>query len=160
MHKLLGCKKCLCVAKQRCQMTRCGCAFKLWIPICDGQKVWKSLHQKNKQKQTNKSNSFDDQMSKNIKNGMIPCVLMGYFVISIIVNVIFGDDVSRNDRLTSLISSLACCSLSGLLVNCSLASASRFFCSNIWLSCHFCHVFIRWSNTPWANTHTYCNFCT
>lgn len=79
----------------------------------------------------NKSNSFDDQMSKNIKNGMIPCVLMGYFVISIIVNVIFGDDVSQNDRLTSLISSLACCSLSGLLVNCSLASASRFFCSNI-----------------------------
>lgn len=143
-------KKCLCVAKQRCQMTRCGCgcAFKLWIPICDGEKVWKSLHQ-------NKSNSFDDQMSKNIKNGMIPCVLMGYFVISIIVNVIFGDDVSQNDRRTSLISSLACCSLSGLLVNCSLASASRFFCSNIWLSCHFCHVFIRWSNTPWANTHTH-----
>lgn len=82
-------------------------------------------------KKKKKSNSFDDQMSKNIKNGMIPCVLMGYFVISIIVNVIFGDDVSQNDRLTSLISSLACCSLSGLLVNCSLASASRFFCSNI-----------------------------
>ena len=55
--------------------------------------------------------------------------------------------------LTSLISSLACCSLSGLLVNCSLASASRFLCRSNWLSCHFCHVFIRWSNTPCINTH-------
>lgn len=156
MHKLLGCKKCLCVAKQRCQMTRCGCgcAFKL-----NSHLWWAKSLKIIASKKKKKSNSFDDQMSKDIKNGMIPCVLMGYFVISIIVNVIFGDDVSQNDRLTSLISSLACCSLSGLLVNCSLASASRFFCSNIWLSCHFCHVFIRWSNTPWANTHTYCNFC-
>ena len=56
---------------------------------------------------------------------------------------------------TSLISSLACCSLSGLLANCSLASASRFFCRSSCVSCHFCHVFTRWSNTPCAHTITH-----
>lgn len=61
----------------------------------------------------------------------------------------------QSASLTSLISSLACCSLSGLLVNCSLASASRFLCSSSWLSCHFCHVLMRWSNTPCAHTDTH-----
>lgn len=50
--------------------------------------------------------------------------------------------------LTSEISSLACWSLSGLLAQSSLASASRFFWSMIWASCQRCQVFIRWSKAP------------
>ncbi len=49
---------------------------------------------------------------------------------------------------TSAISSLACCSLSGLLAHSSLASVSLFFCSIAWASCQRCHAFIRWSNEP------------
>lgn len=51
--------------------------------------------------------------------------------------------------LTSVISSLACCSLSGLLAHSSLASASLFFCRVFWASCHRCHARIRWSKQPW-----------
>uniref|UniRef100_A0A8C5U7P0 PX domain-containing protein n=1 Tax=Malurus cyaneus samueli TaxID=2593467 RepID=A0A8C5U7P0_9PASS len=50
---------------------------------------------------------------------------------------------------TSEISSLACCSLSGLLAHSSLASISLFFCSMVWASCQRCQVFMRWSKAPW-----------
>lgn len=49
---------------------------------------------------------------------------------------------------TSAISSLASCSLSGLLAHRSLASVSLFFCSMDWASCQRCHAFIRWSKDP------------
>lgn len=56
---------------------------------------------------------------------------------------------------TSAISSLASCSLSGLLAHSSLASVSLFFCSTAWASCQRCHAFIRWSNDPCrSHTHT------
>lgn len=54
------------------------------------------------------------------------------------------------DLATSLISSLACWSLSGLLAHSSLASASLFFCSVLWASCHRCHARMRWSKHPWG----------
>lgn len=56
---------------------------------------------------------------------------------------------------TSVISSLASCSLSGLLAHSSLASVSLFFCNVAWASCQRCHAFIRWSNEPCGfHTHT------
>lgn len=64
------------------------------------------------------------------------------FCLSYFLRVDFGC------RCTSAISSLASCSLSGLLAHSSLASVSLFFCSTAWASCQRCHAFIRWSNDP------------
>jgi len=58
------------------------------------------------------------------------------------------------DNLTSFISSLACCSFSGLFAQSSLASASRFFCNVLWASCKRCHTFILCSKQHWGQQRT------
>lgn len=73
MHKLLGCKKCLCVAKQRCQMTRCGCgcAFKLNSHLWWAKSLKIIASKKKKKKQQfwwpdeQKYQKWDDPMCSN-----------------------------------------------------------------------------------------------
>lgn len=66
------------------------------------------------------------------------------------------DDVvlKRQAQVTSVISSLACWSLSGLLAHNNLASTSLFFCSMFRPSCQRCHDFILWSKHAWHTNKT------